>query len=591
MATTIIFSSMPPLLAYYTCAAVTIYVVLGRFSSPNPRLRWLKLKDLEKIETEKNAAHLPESDLVSLLSGNLSSSKPNVVAGMLQSSLASSSSPSTSPERKAPVMRKLSFLATTGVVENPFMNNTWEIYRLERLKCAVFGPVLIPPRLLLLIVSLLGAYGFGKLSTIGAELERPMPRWRINLQHPMKFFARGIMFALGYHWISIKGKQASPQHAPIVVSNHCSFCEAIYLPGRLLSMAVSRRENAAIPFFGGLMQQVQCIFVSRTDKDSRTTVADEILRRSKVERGLWHRQLLVFPEGTTTNGSAVISFKVGSFAGGVSVQPVAVSYPSNKICDPSWVSGGPHPGEILFKLLCQPWNCMNVTFLPVYNPDAAEIADPLLFSTNVRRLIAAELGVPASDHSFDDVLLLMEAKKLGYQGGLRDCISELKNMRKILEIDLAKAKEYLHDFSQLDTYRKGLLSYPQFIKAFGSKDSDALRSLFCVLDVQDRGVINLVEYTTGLALLNEQGTDGFDGAMRLIFKIQDSSGEGRLSKEDTAKVLRRLWPDVTTELLDSTFAAADTDKDGTLSADEFLALARSNQHLWPSLKSSLCGKL
>lgn len=250
-----------------------------------------------------------------------------------------------------------------------------------------------------------------------------------------------------------------------------------------------------------LRPTVQCIFVSRTDKDSRTTVADEILRRSKVERGLWHRQLLVFPEGTTTNGSAVISFKVGSFAGGVSVQPVAVSYPSNKICDPSWVSGGPHPGEILFKLLCQPWNCMNVTFLPVYNPDAAEIADPLLFSTNVRRLIAAELGVPASDHSFDDVLLLMEAKKLGYQGGLRDCISELKNMRKILEIDLAKAKEYLHDFSQLDTYRKGLLSYPQFIKAFGSQDSDALRSLFCVLDVQDRGVINLVEYTTGLALV------------------------------------------------------------------------------------------
>jgi Ca2+-binding EF-hand superfamily protein len=79
--------------------------------------------------------------------------------------------------------------------------------------------------------------------------------------------------------------------------------------------------------------------------------------------------------------------------------------------------------------------------------------------------------------------------------------------------------------------------------------------------------------------------------MRLIFKVQDSSGEGRLSKEDTAKVLRRLWPDVTTELLDSTFAAADADKDGTLSADEFLMLARSNQHLWPSLKSSLCGRL
>ena len=105
--------------------------------------------------------------------------------------------------------RKLSFLVTNGIVANPFMNFTWSIPRLERIKCALLGPLLIPPRLILLFVSLFGAYGFGKLSTIGAELERPLPRWRIELQRPMKFFARGIMFALGYHWISVKGKKVS----------------------------------------------------------------------------------------------------------------------------------------------------------------------------------------------------------------------------------------------------------------------------------------------------------------------------------------------------------------------------------------------
>jgi len=62
--------------------------------------------------------------------------------------------------------------------------------------------------------------------------------------------------------------------------------------------------------FGLLMRSLQTIFVSRTDKDSRATVAREIERRTKAERGQWHRQLLIFPEGTTTNGSAIITFKV-----------------------------------------------------------------------------------------------------------------------------------------------------------------------------------------------------------------------------------------------------------------------------------------
>lgn len=201
--TTLLPSPLGPLLTYYACAAVTIYVLLGRFSSPNPRLKRLKLRDLERIEEENPPAPLAESDGVPLNAGNPSSSKPLAGAGVQLQSV----SPSASSERKAPMRRKLSFLSTTGIVANPFMNFTWAIPRMERIKCALLGPVLIPPRLVLLFVSLFGAYGFGKLSTIGAELERPLPRWRIELQRPMKFFARGIMFALGYHWVSVKGKK------------------------------------------------------------------------------------------------------------------------------------------------------------------------------------------------------------------------------------------------------------------------------------------------------------------------------------------------------------------------------------------------
>ena len=109
--------------------------------------------------------------------------------------------------------------------------------------------------------------------------------------------------------------------------------------------------------------------------------------------------------------------------------------------------------------------------------------------------------------------------------------------------------------------------------------------------------------------------------------MQDASGEGRLSKDDTRKVLRKVWPDLTEDLLgtcpppnppthlpthprsqasqsprdlpihfthlttppppqtpkttDETFTAADMDKDGKLSADEWMNLAWRHQDMWP----------
>lgn len=43
------------------------------------------------------------------------------------------------------------------------------------------------------------------------------------------------------------GRKAEPDEAPIVVSNHISFVETIYLPARFFCMAVSAAENAKFP--------------------------------------------------------------------------------------------------------------------------------------------------------------------------------------------------------------------------------------------------------------------------------------------------------------------------------------------------------
>jgi Ca2+-binding EF-hand superfamily protein len=90
-------------------------------------------------------------------------------------------------------------------------------------------------------------------------------------------------------------------------------------------------------------------------------------------------------------------------------------------------------------------------------------------------------------------------------------------------------------------------------------------------------------------LLNEQGTDRFDGAMKLAFKIYDSSGEGKgLNKADLSRLLRRVCTvEVSEALVDQTFQDADLDADGLLSCDEFLVLARQHKEQWGDFKTSL----
>ena len=68
-----------------------------------------------------------------------------------------------------------------------------------------------------------------------------------------------------------------------------------------------------------------------------------------------------------------------------------------------------------------------------------------------------------------------QARKLGYRGSLKNCVFQMKEMRKFLEVDLDAAKKYLVEFSKLDSTKRGLLSYQDFIKAFDSKDTEELR--------------------------------------------------------------------------------------------------------------------
>jgi hypothetical protein len=104
--------------------------------------------------------------------------------------------------------------------------------------------------------------------------------------------------------------------------------------------------------------------------------------------------LLLFPEGTTTNGSYILPFKTGAFLARTPVQPMLLKYPFKRF-SPAWdtIGGARH----VILLLCQYVNHLEVVRLPVYRPTEKECADPKLYANNVRTLMAAEGNLTMSD--------------------------------------------------------------------------------------------------------------------------------------------------------------------------------------------------
>ncbi|KAH9621297.1 hypothetical protein KSS87_013288 [Heliosperma pusillum] len=93
------------------------------------------------------------------------------------------------------------------------------------------------------------------------DRHNPMPRWRSRLI---------------YQWIKRKGRPASREIAPIVVSNHVSYIDPIFYFYELFSSIVSSDSHDSIPFVGTIIRAMQVIYVNRFSPASRKNAINEI---------------------------------------------------------------------------------------------------------------------------------------------------------------------------------------------------------------------------------------------------------------------------------------------------------------------------
>ncbi|XP_025949681.2 lysophosphatidylcholine acyltransferase 1 isoform X2 [Dromaius novaehollandiae] len=413
---------------------------------------------------------------------------------------------------------------------SPFVHQL-RLSPLEKAKIAFMTLTLFPIRLFFAAFMMLLAWPFAFIASMGSdeqELEKPISWWRKIVDVLLKAIMRMMWLAGGFHWINVKGRRALPSEAAILtVAPHSSYFDAIPVTMTFASI-VMKAESKDIPVWGTLIKYIRPVFVSRSDQDSRRKTVEEIKRRAQSD-GKWP-QIMIFPEGTCTNRSCLITFKPGAFIPGVPVQPVVLRYP-NKLDTITWTWQGPGALEILWLTLCQFHNSVEIEFLPVYIPSEEERKNPALYASNVRRVMAK-----------------LKPEKL--EGDLDKYAERAMKMKKE-KIDL-----------------KGFSAYLEF------PVSPTLECMFALFDENEYGIIDIREFVIALSVVCKPSKTL--ETIQLAFQLYQSEN-GTILKEDLAHILKTAMgvPQINVTHL---FRAVDEEEKGEITYDDFYRFAELHPH-------------
>ncbi|WAR13504.1 PCAT2-like protein [Mya arenaria] len=454
-------------------------------------------------------------------------------------------------------------------IQNPFVHNLRLGY-LDILQIIIMSVTIAPLRLLLVGLCLLLAWPLAAIVVAGRSEEdkkEPLTGWRNTLLRPIiVFLSRGVFFAAGFHHIKVSGKRANPSEAMILaVAPHSSYMDALPVVFLDLTSSVAKSENGEVPLFGTLLEFTQPVLVQREDVNSRLHTIQEIQRRARTG-GKWP-QIIIFPEGTCTNRSCLISFKLGAFHPGVPVQPVCLRYP-NRLDTVTWTWEGPGAYTLFWLTLCQFNTNLEIEFLPVYKPSAEEIADPKLFAKNVRDVVAKALDVPVTDHTFDDCRLMVKARKLNLP--MEAGLVEFQKLHKKLGISLDQMHDMLEKFCSMDSQGKGHITMEEFSRYLQLPESHSLKEVFALYDRDGSGTIDFREYVIGLSLVSTPVNT--DSTISLAFQLFDSSQQGFISHEDLHDILHNAF-NMTDVDVEELFRHIDADCDGKITFEEFKRFA------------------
>ncbi|XP_017012964.1 lysophosphatidylcholine acyltransferase [Drosophila takahashii] len=451
---------------------------------------------------------------------------------------------------------------------NPFVHRIEIDSHIEVAKIYVLTVLLLPIRVVGCVLSLISAWMFACIGLYGMTLddlkEKPLTGWRKQMQCMTACGMRMVYTFGSFHYVTMKGRAATPKEAPIlVVAPHSSYVDSILVVASGPPSIVAKRETADIPLLGRIINYAQPIYVQREDPNSRQNTIRDIVDRARSTDD-WP-QVVIFAEGTCTNRTALIKFKPGAFYPGVPVQPVLLKYP-NKYDTFTWTWDGPGVLRLLWLTMTQFYNRCEIEYLPVYTPSEDEVADANLYANNVREVMAKALGVPTSDYSFEDVIVMSRARdmKIPFPG---DIVEIERTIEKLGLIESQRDAELCKGFLRLsNTDRLDIITFGELLQV--DLKNTNLHKLFALLDHRRMGTVSLKSFLLCSLFCKLKNSDLLTFLRALIHLYSESSQQ--IDRESFVRLMRHAGGKLNEQKAQALFYALDTDNLGYVSFDAFV---------------------
>ena len=413
---------------------------------------------------------------------------------------------------------------------NPFYHRIHlNVY--QKLKLGFNSIFILPVRSVVVLLTLTLTWFVAFLATIRLSADsiasKPFPRWRKAIRWIVaRVMMRLAFFFAGFHWAKIIGKRASAKEAPIlVVAPHSSVFDAYVVILMGGPSIVARADVHHMPLIGKMVDLTQAIYVGRENANSRQTSIQQIIKRAR-SKGEWS-QIFIFPEGTCTNRSSLIKFKLGAFLPGVPVQPVLVHWP-NEIDTVTWTFDGIPSWKNFFFAFTQFTNHIQLEFLPVYVPSKEEQNDAELYAHNVQKVMSQALKLPATDFNFNDGVRLVEMRS----SPLPSHLASLHKFRSHFNLPLVLHElDMLEDFvQQLPSEISWNVSTQKFADLFNFQDKLALEGLFKLFDPSEHGTLDIRDYLIHTLLIHPGvPVDRIIAFVFILYQVNSMTTESILS--------------------------------------------------------------
>lgn len=310
----------------------------------------------------------------------------------------------------------------------------------------VLGAIfLLPYRFAMTIFTMVLCGIFCFFLTLGTNLEKELPYWRrLLIRAVTATTARILLYSCGVFYLERKYHKITDfdptypkefldrkptTQIPIAVSNHITYFDIYYyLLCRHNPCFLAMSGIKSWPIIGWVARCRQAVFVNREDRSAKDAVIDLIKTRvHDIQEGKQFPPMIIFPEGTVCDGSAVLQFKKGAFVTLSPVRVFALEYPRKRF-NPAFDNMNLLVNYMIMQ--CHFYHRMRIHDIGVYYPDHLNLKDENdweKYANKVRDIIAKCLNVPTVPLSYKEAI--------EYKNYLMDLKEKLKKERSTKKTD------------------------------------------------------------------------------------------------------------------------------------------------------------